>query len=223
MQKDYKGKLPTKGEVFGSLKLTGGYYFIYPKEGRRLMVEAECKCGDVRGYSYRFLLNGNTQSCGCVRKDKIREMQVTHNLSKHPLYPVYKDMIRRCYSPECISYENYGGRGITVCEEWKNDIFSFRSWAMNNGYEKGLQIDRINNEGNYCPDNCRFVTKDENNKNTRRNILITAFGETKVATDWSRDSRCVVNCRTLLDRFKSDIWTPENAIITPSKAIHKEI
>jgi hypothetical protein len=224
MQKEYKGKLPTKGETYGSLILTGNHRFVYPKEGRRLLVEAVCKCGVVKDYAYRFLINGNTKSCGCVRIDKIRDVQVTHNLSKHPLYSVYRDMLKRCYSEKHASYCNYGGRGISVCEEWRNDIVKFRDWAITNGYEHGLQIDRINNDGNYEPDNCRFVTKDENNKNTRRNIFILAFGETKIATDWSRDERCVVNSRTLLRRFsQKDTWSAEDAITTPASATHKKI
>jgi hypothetical protein len=224
MQKEYKGKLPIKGEIYGSLTLTGNYNFVHQKGGRRLFVEAICKCGEIKDYAYRFLTNMNTSSCGCVRKERIREVQVTHNLSKHPLYSVYKDMIRRCYDINCKAYKDYDGRGIIVCDEWKNDIFAFRHWAMNNGYEIGLQLDREINDGNYEPNNCRFVTKDVNNKNTRRNVFITAFGETKIATDWSKDFRCVVNKRTLLGRFsKPNQWTKENAIITPANATFKEI
>lgn len=216
MGKEYTGKMPTEGEFYGSLILTGKSWFIHQKGGRRLLVEAICKCGLVKGYAYRFLLNNNTSSCGCVRKEKILASNVTHNLSRHPLYSVYSSMIARCYHPSCEAYENYGGRGISICQDWLNDIHSFRGWAMVNGYEKGLQIDRINNDGNYEPSNCRFVTKDENNKNTRRNVLLTAFGETKIVTDWAKDNRCVVNAGTLFGRLKVGDWSIEDAITTPA-------
>jgi hypothetical protein len=85
-----------KGVKFNSLTLTGNHSFVITKEGRRLVVEAECECGNTKNYPYRFLTSGNTKSCGCVRKRKLLESKVTHHLSKHPLYSVYQDMKKRC-------------------------------------------------------------------------------------------------------------------------------
>lgn len=222
MQNKSKFIEPKKGEVYGSLTLTGEWFFRPEKHGRRLRVFAQCKCGVIKDYEFKLLKGGNTKSCGCVRKEKFHEARITHNLSKHPLYGVYRDMLRRCYKTNCKAYKDYGGRGITVCDEWRNDIKAFFEWALSHGYEEWLQLDRQNNEGNYEPDNCRFVTKDVSNTNTRRNIIVMAFGQTKTLTDWSRDERCKVNFNTLLGRYRlgSDM---EHAIITPAHADTKKI
>ncbi len=211
------------GDVFGFITLTGKSSFKQEKGGRRFYVEGRCECGDVKDYLLKYLKYGNTKSCGCKRRENSAKAVMTHGLSNHPLYAVYQDMKTRCYSPAHIGYENYGGRGICICEEWLDDIFSFRAWAMSNGYEKGLQIDRIDNDGNYCPENCRFVTKDENNVNTRRNVYIECWGERKTITDWSKDVRCVVNFSTLNGRRKIMKWDFEKAMTTPKHAETKSI
>lgn len=110
----------------------------------------------------------------------------THGLCYHPLYTVHQSMIRRCYSPKFINYYNYGGRGITVCDEWK-DFLNFYKWAITNGYEKGLSIDRVNNNGNYEPSNCKWSTSYEQNNNQRSNRYFTFNGETKTMTNWARE------------------------------------
>lgn len=212
-----------KGATFNSLTLTGNFSFIVTKEGRRLVVEAMCKCGVIKNYPYRYLVSGNTKSCGCVRRENILASKVTHALSKHPLYSVYQDMKRRCYDKKDGSYKNYGGRGISVCDEWVNDIHSFVNWGMDNGYEKGLELDRENNDGNYEPLNCRFITRDVGNRNTRKNIHITAFGETKTISEWARDSRCSVTESTLGTRIKNGKWEIEDAITVPGKSKMKEL
>ena len=98
-------------------------------------------------------------------------MARTHGLRAHPLCSVWSDMKTRCYNSNQKSYKHYGGRGIIVCEEWTGDFKCFYDWAIKNGYKKGLQIDRINNDGNYEPDNCRFVTTAENCRNSRQTKL----------------------------------------------------
>ena len=99
------------------------------------------------------------------------------------LYSLWRTMLHRCYNPKRQSYKRYGGRGIQVCEEWKDPI-KFMNWAEVNGYKEGLQIDRINNNGNYCPENCRWVTPKENSRNTRKNVNITLNGKTKTVSEW---------------------------------------
>lgn len=90
-----------------------------------------------------------------------------HGLSKHPLYSVWEYMKARCYNKNTIRYNNYGGRGIRICDEWRNIPKAFIEWGLSNGWQKGLQIDRIDNDGNYEPSNCRFVTNRKNNLNKR--------------------------------------------------------
>jgi hypothetical protein len=212
-----------KGLKFNSLTLTGNHSFVDSKSGRRMVVEAECDCGVIKNYPYRFLTSGNTKSCGCVRKRKLLESKITHHLSKHPLYSVYQDMKRRCYDENCKSYKNYGGRGITICDEWLNNVKSFCDWGIKNGYEKGLEIDREENEGNYSPENCRFITRAVGNTNTRRVIKVTAFNETKTVAEWTRDIRCSVSKHALADRLKNGKWEVELAITSPPNDFKKEI
>ena len=211
------------GAVYNSLTLTGTYSFVQTSVGRRMVVEAKCKCGVIKNYPLRFLQTGNTKSCGCVRREKMLASKTTHNLSKHPLYSVYQDMKRRCYDEKCVSFKYYGAREIKVCDEWLNDVKVFCDWGMANGYQKGVALDRKETNGNYEPSNCRFVTQAVNNTNTRRVTKITAFGETKCASEWSRDERCTISENALLDRVKSKKWKVEDAITFPPNERHREI
>ena len=95
-------------------------------------------------------------------------------------------MLKRCYKENNQAYKDYGGRGITVCDEWKNSFVEFAKWAMKNGYKDDLTIDRIDNNGNYEPSNCRWATKAEQARNTRKNKFFTYNGETKIISEWSR-------------------------------------
>lgn len=126
------------------------------------------------------------------------------------------NMRKRCYNPKNKGYKNYGGRGIKVCQEWMK-LENFFNWAIRNGYESHLTIDRIDNNGNYEPSNCRWVTKKEQNQNTRDNINITAWNETKCVSEWVRDKRCQVGSYTaILYRIKIGC-TPEEAISLPKQ------
>lgn len=99
------------------------------------------------------------------------------------LYNTWQTMIRRCEDVKRVKYKDYGGRGISVCEEW-HDPNIFIDWALANGYKKGLQLDRINNNGNYEPSNCRLVTTKENSRNRRNTVYLTLNGETKCVSEW---------------------------------------
>ena len=96
---------------------------------------------------------------------------IKHNLRKHPLYPKYYDMLDRCYNENTQSYKYYGARGITVCQEWKEDFISFYNWSIENGWKNELSIDRVNNNGNYEPSNCRWTTDKQQNRNKRNTKL----------------------------------------------------
>ncbi len=127
------------------------------------------------------------------------------------LYGVWCTMKTRCNNPKFVHFANYGGRGISVCDEW-NDFETFAKWAQEEGYERGLIIDRKNNELGYCPDNCRWVDRTGSNRNRRSVIYITAFGESKVRKAWSSDPRCVVPWNTLRYRLENG-WPPEAAMV----------
>lgn len=111
-----------------------------------------------------------------------------HGGKHDKLYRVWCGMKERCNNPHNKKYERYGGRGITVCDEWSNDFGAFRDWAYSHGYADGLTIDRINNNANYTPDNCRWVTRAEQNRNYSRNRMITYMGKTQCVSDWSKET-----------------------------------
>ena len=109
-----------------------------------------------------------------------------HGLRKHPLYSVWANIKTRCFNRNNSHYERWGGRGITMCNEWKNSFKAFYNWAMSNGYQEGLTIDRIDNDGNYEPSNCRWVTVKIQNSNKRNVKFITYNGETKLLGEWAQ-------------------------------------
>lgn len=128
-------------------------------------------------------------------------------------------MKTRCYRKKDKCYKNYGGRGIEVCNEWKNNFKNFYEWAINK-WQPGLTIDRENTNGNYCPENCRFVDRFIQNNNTRRNHKLEAWGETKNIFQWIRDPRCVIKTPNgLLKRLKLG-WKPEDALTIPAKQLN---
>lgn len=143
----------------------------------------------------------------------------THGLSKSRLYRIWYGMKNRCYNKKQVSYENYGAKGITICEDWKNSFEKFKAWAESNGYREELTLDRKDVNKNYCPDNCRWSTWTEQSesKNNAQNLMITAFGETKSVYKWIHDPRCVLD-RTLALTYRIKAgWEPEKAITQKSE------
>ena len=134
--------------------------------------KCKCDCGNEKNVIGAYLTNGETKSCGCLQK----EVVTTHGGSNSKLYQVYQSMIQRCCNKKAQEYERYGGRGITVCKLWLSDFANFRKWAMKNGYKEGLTIDRVNNDGNYCPENCKWSTMKEQAQNRSTNVFIEYKG-----------------------------------------------
>jgi len=141
-----------------------------------------------------------------------------HGLSGHPIYQVWYGMNRRCYNKNCYSYRNYGGRGISVCDEWRNNVKIFADWAFKNGYKKELQIDRIDNYGNYEPSNCRFVTNKKNSRNRRTNHLVTYKGKTQCISAWADELN--LPYKTIRNRIGKNKWSAKRAFTQPIQ-IHK--
>ena len=125
---------------------------------------------------------------------------------------VYYDMLRRCGKPDDRNYKAYGGRGITVCEEWKKDCCNFYKWAKEHGYTSGLQLDRIDNDKGYSPDNCHWVTPRENSLNKRNTRKVTFNGETKTLSEWAKVTG--ISYQVLADRIYRYGWTAERALTT---------
>lgn len=138
-----------------------------------------------------------------------------HGLSRTRIYRIWKNMRDRCYLLSANEYKNYGGKGIKVCEEWndkKTGLISFAEWAYSNGYDENLTIDRINVNGDYEPSNCRWLTRQEQNNNTSRNINITYNGETHNIKEWSKILG--VSDKTLTGRIRRG-WKLEDVITIP--------
>lgn len=136
----------------------------------------QCDCGSKTIAATTQLKTNRKRSCGCLQRDRAKEANTTHGLRKHPLYRVHRAMIDRCENPENKSFHDYGGRGISVCDEWRMSVKAFYDWAILNGYHSGVEIDRINNDGPYSPENCRFVTKAANKMNRRNSLLVEYCG-----------------------------------------------
>ena len=179
-------------------------------------VPCRCECGKEWLVAAATLTRRTTRSCGSCN----------YRFTKHggngtKLYGVWRSMLARCYDETHLAHKNYGGRGVSMCDAWLTDFANFREWAERSGYAVGLEIDRFpNNNGNYEPDNCRWVTHQQNCRNMRKTVWITAFGETKCLPDWIEDSRCAIKASGIKYRLKTG-WTAELAITTPDRRKRK--
>lgn len=173
------------GQRFGKLKVIE---FYGNSERGNAMWKCQCDCGNVVICNGGNLRNGNTKSCGCITRNKTIERSTKHGKSGSQLYRVYNHMKGRCYTETDSAYKDYGGRGIKICDEWLGErgFENFYNWSMENGFRVGLTIDRINNDGNYEPSNCRWTDKINQCNNRRSNRFLTARGETHTVAEWSR-------------------------------------
>lgn len=173
-----------------------------------------CDCGKIHmADSYR-LQSGETKSCGCLRRETLRTMRLVHGMKNSPEHRSWSAMKNRCNNPMATSYHNYGARGIAVCDRW-ND--SFVRFLEDMGERPdGTSLDRIDNDGDYCPENCRWATRAEQSRNTRQNRMIRHNGVVKCATDWA--AGCGVALETLRWRIDAG-WDIENALTDPPHAL----
>lgn len=168
----------------------------------------QCDCGNKKVVRGGDLRRGSAISCTCLQREESSKRLKTHGMSRTRLYRIRRKIIDRCYNQKHPHYHRYGGRGITLCEEWLNDFLSFYNWSMANGYADNLTIDRIDNDKGYSPENCRWATEKEQHNNTSQNHLITMNGKTQNVTQWCEELG--VNRAYVYRRLKKG-WSPEKA------------
>lgn len=178
----------------------------------------ECDCGNQKIIAITDLRNGRSKSCGCFRKEINQKIHFKHGQSKSRLYSVWCSMRQRCLYENNSDWHNYGGRGISICENWKN-FRVFRDWALVSGYRDNLTIERINNNGNYSPSNCTWIPLSEQSKNTRRNKRITFNGKTKILKEWAKELNFTYS--TLKFRLIRG-WSVERAFTTPHQITDRQ-
>lgn len=201
-------------------------------DGKNTTYLCKCSCGIEKVVRRNTLLKGLSKSCGCKRGYHVSESQSGKPKKGHPnpfcgmgegktrLHIIWDGMKRRCNCPTDKHYMWYGGRGITVCDEWSNSFQAFKKWAISNGYKDDLSIDRIDVDGNYCPENCRWVTQREQCRNKRNNVMLTLNGITMCAKEWSNLTG--IKDGTICYRKNRLGWSDEKTLTTPVRGRCKE-
>lgn len=201
-------KIDLTGKKYGRLTVVK----IAFSKNKRIHWLCECECGNFTVVDGGNLRSGHTQSCGCLQLEK--GCAPRHHLRYHRLYNIWSLMKKRCTNPNDKLFKYYGGRGIKIYENWEKDFKAFYDWAMNNGYKEGLSIDRIDVNGNYKPDNCRWIEQKQQTRNTRSNKFITYKNFNCCLSEWAE--RYSLPYKTLWTRLKNG-WEFEKALITPVK------
>lgn len=196
--------------------LTGNKYNMLtvlrrlPNRGNNAVWECRCDCGNITKVTSGNLKNGSVKSCGCLR---LKSTSTTHNKSNSRLYRIWAAMKQRCYNEDYVAYKNYGGRGISICDEWVNSFENFYDWAINNGYSDSLSIERINVNDNYCPSNCTWVTLTEQAQNRRTCYMFQYNNKTQNLAQWCVDLG--LDYKLIHNRIFKLKWSFERAISEP--------
>lgn len=193
--------------------ITGNRYgrLLVLKHIKEAKWKCQCDCGNIVIVKSSHLMGGSTKSCGCLKKE------IQHGMAETRIYHIWENMVQRTTNPKATGYANYGGKGVHVCEEWL-DFRKFMQWARYR-YSDNLTIDRIDNTKGYTPDNCRWVTRAQQNLNMSRNVRISYKGQTKCMSEWA--SIYNINYKTLEYRIKHG-WGVEKALSTPVKHVNKK-
>lgn len=177
--------------------------------------KCQCDCGNFIDVFPHCLFSGNTKSCGCRNMIVLMERNITHGMTKHPLYAIWSQMRVRCHNPNATEFHNYGGRGIAICERW-ND---FAVFVQDMGDRPSLKhsLDRKDNAGNYEPANCQWSTQKEQMNNTRINRMITHNGRTQTLVNWCRELH--LDYAAVRARLNKLQWTEIKALTTPIRSM----
>lgn len=214
------------GERFGRLVVLERLENYVSENGSSAtMWKCKCDCGNIVNVRSSNLRNGHTRSCGCLFDEEHYNFHKTHGDSYSRIYNILRRMKDRCYNPRNNRYYRYGGRGITVCEEWL-DYNNFKKWAFENGFNenssrKECSLDRIDSDGNYCPENCRWVNSFIQNNNKSNTVMLTYKGVTHSIIEWS--AILGMSRGTLYNRLYLYNWPLEKAFETPLGNQRKEV
>lgn len=182
--------------------------------------ECICSCGKTVYVRGSMLRSGRQKSCGCYSANQAHDRAFKHGFcDKERLYRVWGLMRNRCNNPKSSHYDLYGGRGVRVCDEW-DSYLNFREWALNHGYNDSLTIDRIDPDGDYCAENCRWVSQKVQCNNKRNNHYITYNGETKTMSEWS--DYLGISYHVIRNRINKYGWSVERALTTPVRRCKRE-
>ena len=187
------------GQQFGKLTVIEPVY-----EKNRWLWKCKCDCGNETIAWPNLLIRGKQKSCHCGKRKAFHDMHYVHGESHTRLNHIWSGMKKRCDNKNCSNYRIYGGRGIKYCKEW-GDYLNFREWALQNGYSDNLTLERIDVDGDYCPENCTWITLEEQAKNKRDTIRIEINGETKCLKDWCKiygKNYSKVYCRIFRDQME---------------------
>lgn len=210
MKKKVKNDLT--GQKFGRLTAIG----IDDRGVKRTYYFCQCECGSIKSVRSDSLIDGTIRSCGCMKREQDRTNLTAnhkHKMSRTRPYEIWQGMKGRCYNPHDARYDRYGGRGITVCDEWRNDFGAFYGWALENGYADDLTIDRIDNDKGYSPDNCRWADVETQCRNRSSNINITIGNATKTLTEWCEIFE--LPYQTIRARYKHNGFTGIDDLFNP--------
>lgn len=183
-------RLDLSGQRFGRLVILRQAEDYVLKSGRRkIQWLCQCDCGKTKIIKTDNLRSGCTKSCGCLHQETNSTANITHGLTNTRLYKVWKGIRKRCYNRNTGNYQYYGGRGITMCDDWFNDYMTFYRWAIDNGYKRNANygectVDRTDSNKGYSPENCRIVNIKSQTRNRRTNHLLTIDNETHCLAEW---------------------------------------
>lgn len=199
------------GERFNRLVVLELSYKKRVGRGFHRYWKCRCDCGQITIKDGIYLRTGDTKSCGCLKSDSMAEANMVHGLARiHRLYSTWKNMRTRCLNPTCPGFKNYGGRGITICERWNDfSLFVEDMWPT---WKEGLSLNRIDNDGPYCPDNCEWATYQEQANNKRRNHWIVANGKNQTIAQWAREIGCFT--QVISKRIERG-WSGERSVTEP--------
>ena len=180
------------------------------KRGEKFWL-CQCDCGNTASVSSYKLRTGYTRSCGCLQQEHRKEgFNRKHGMADTKLYVIWQNMKHRCTDPKNMMFKHYGGRGITVCQEWLSGFEQFLKWAESAGYYEGLSLERINVNGNYEPNNCKWITKTQQYLNRTDSHFLTAFGRTQTIKEWADESG--IKYDTIERRVNQYGWSAEKAV-----------